>query len=79
MHQEPNLIQPLEVQQDYEKLDKLLGESMRYSEHHASKVFSTKYDWSPVLDRAVNNLCLWTLCLKWLKELGYLTIGFLLH
>ena len=45
-------------------MDKILGESLRYSERHSSKVFSTKYDWSPILNKAVNTLHFWTLCLK---------------
>jgi hypothetical protein len=50
--------------QQYETIDKLLGDSMAYSEKNASKVFSTRFEWSPVLSRAVNTLWFWTVCLK---------------
>jgi hypothetical protein len=58
------VIGSLDLHKEYETIDKLLGESMKYSEKKAARVFSTKYEWSPVLFRAVNTLRFWTVCLK---------------
>lgn len=65
VHQQSiTFIGSLDLHKEYETIDKLLGESMKYSEKKAAKVFSTKYEWSPVLFQAVNTLRFWTVCLK---------------
>lgn len=48
----------------YEKIDKLLTESMLAAERAVSKKFSTTYAWSPALKKAVSSLQYWKLCLK---------------
>jgi hypothetical protein len=41
------------MQQQYETLDRIQTECMLFAEKQSSKIFSTKYDWSPKLKQAV--------------------------
>ena len=54
---------PQQVEQ-YEKIDEKITESDIYAERAISKRYSTKYEWSPELMRAVNEVRYWELRLK---------------
>jgi len=51
----------------YESLDKLITESMLRAEKRISKKYSTTYQWSPTLKKAIHTLTYWKLRLSQLK------------
>jgi len=53
----------------YERLDKLLTESMLYAESVSAKEYSGKFQWSPVLKVAVKATQFWSVLLKQAKGL----------
>jgi hypothetical protein len=53
--------------QQYEIMDKIITESVRYADRSVGKRYSTKYEWSPEILRSVNELRYWTLRLKQTK------------
>jgi len=48
----------------FQTLDDTIMQAMLYAEKSTSEKFSTKYDWSPQLQQAVEAHRFWTLCLK---------------
>jgi hypothetical protein len=48
----------------YIRLDSTITESMLRTEKVTTRIFSTKYDWSPALSTLLNKERYWTLCLK---------------
>ena len=53
--------------EQYEKMDKIILESVKHADRMVAKRFSTRYEWSPELIRSVNELRYWTLRLKAVK------------
>mmetsp|Transcript_7001 Transcript_7001/g.10195 ORF Transcript_7001/g.10195 Transcript_7001/m.10195 type:complete len:653 (+) Transcript_7001:1286-3244(+) len=48
----------------YEKIDNIITASVRYADKQVAKRYSTQYEWSPELMRAVNEARYWELRLK---------------
>jgi hypothetical protein len=60
---------PMAWSKSYERLDKLLTESMLYAESVSAKENSGKFQWSPVLKVAVKATQFWSVLLKQAKGL----------
>ena len=50
--------------EDYQKLDVIITEAMRHAENKTGRQYSTKYEWSPTLQRAVYAHRFWKLKLQ---------------
>jgi len=54
----------LQNQTQYERLDRLITESMLYAESCAAKKYTNKFEWSPTLVRSVFAERFWRLALR---------------
>jgi len=48
----------------YNRVDQLMTESMKYAERESSQTFSTTFQWSPTLSKAIKSVRYWRLKLK---------------
>jgi len=60
----------------YNQVDQLMTESMKYAEKESSRTFSTTFQWSPTLAKAIKSVRYWRLKLKQSK--GVITSQFTL-
>lgn len=55
---------------EYQKLDKLITDSMLYAERNTGRKVSTRYEWSPTLKKAVQTFRYWQLRYRQARHLG---------
>ena len=56
------------IEEEFEKLDKLLTEGMLHAEKEVSRKISMTFHWSSALSFAVKSLHYWQLCLQCAKD-----------
>jgi hypothetical protein len=56
--------------EEYQKIDKLVTESMLYAERNTGKRVSTRYEWSPTLKKSVQEFRYWQMRFRQAKGLG---------
>jgi hypothetical protein len=59
-----------DLSDQYEKLDKLITESVLYVERQSSKKYTKRFEWSPALVQTIESVCYWCLLLKRAKGLS---------